>query len=442
MSCYVHTTSDIITRGTSKDVIRPYVSKYLFSLINGLSNTNFGFNTIDKIAKDVKTFYNDLYDGETLFVDSGGYSIIVGDVPSKLINPFMESYHYYLANYCETDCDHMFSLDIPIFLKEPEVNTYSNLYKRNYRANQLMKHTVSHNKLLYNKLVFVWQFKIAEQYEIWKDIYGEFWETDNNLKHFAIGGLVGLRGITGIRFSPYIGMLYKLLNIVYEKNLEAESILHILGVYGMHDRFHMAFLQRLFNDVYLKDSNPLVQISYDTINYFVSGLFKIRDLDSIIPLGDGKYIYGLNTEMLPYMDKIIKYPEALEEIKNNINCLTQNRPLCDTRIYCYMNVVRQLISDQLMKEVIEKYDLVNQFCNWDNFNVLKNNWNSLFISLEKEYPFVFRNYTGKIMNNFKWIHSFHKWWMEGRDPIRLEKGMEMFIKHINFPKAIIDDRGK
>jgi hypothetical protein len=439
---YIHTTSDIITRGTSKDVIRPYVSNYLFSLINGLSNTNFGFNTIDKIAKDVKTFYKDLYDNEKLFVDSGGYSIIVGDVPSKLINPFMESYHYYLANYCETDCDYMFSLDIPIFLKEPEVNTYSNLHKRNYRANQLMKHTVSHNKVLYDKLVFVWQFKIAEQYEIWKNIYNEFWENDKNIKHFAIGGLVGLRGITGIKFSPFIGMLYKLLNIVCEKNLKDESILHILGVYGMHDRFHMAFLQRLFNDVYLKDSNPSIQISYDTINYFVSGLFKIRDLDSIIPIEDGKYKYGLNTEMLPYMEKIIKYPEALEEIKNNIECLIQNRPLCDTRIYCYMNVVRQLIADQIMKEVIKKYDLVNQFCDWDNFNILKNNWNSLFISLEKEYPFVFRNYTGKIMNNFKWIHSFHKWWMEGRDPIRLEKGMDMFIKNINFPKAIIDDRGK
>ena len=44
------------------------------------------------------------------------------------------------------------------------------------------------------------------------------------------------------------------------------------------------------------------------------------------------------------------------------------------------------------------------------------------------------------MNNFQWIHSFHKWWMEGKDPDRLEKGMQLFINNINFPKVIKDDR--
>src|SRR6056297_1923973 len=119
MNNYIHTTSDIITRGTAKNVIRPYVNKYLFSLINGLSNKNFGFNTIDRVAIEVKRFYNDLYPGEKLFVDSAGYSIIVGDIPSKFINPFMEAYNHFLENYCKTHCDYMFSLDIPIFLKEP-----------------------------------------------------------------------------------------------------------------------------------------------------------------------------------------------------------------------------------------------------------------------------------------------------------------------------------
>ena len=427
---YVHTTSDIITRGKSKDVIRPYVKSYLFSLINGLSSENFGFNTVDKIAIEVKRFKDDLYDDELMFVDSAGYSIIVGDIPPNNINMFIECYTYFLEKYCLSHADHMFSLDIPIFLKYPEVNTYSNLYKRNYRSNQLMRHTLDKQPGLYDKLIFVWQFKLAEQYDIWKRVYDEFWNSQEQLKHFAIGGLVGLRGITGIKFSPYIGMLYKLLNLVYEKNLEDESILHILGVYGIHDRFHMAFLQRLFNDVYLKDSNPSVQISYDTINYFVSGLFKIRELDSIIPLSNKQYINDLNSNLIEHMDKIVKYPEALNAVIDNIDCLNNNKQLCDTRVYCYMNVVKQLICDQIMKEVINQYELVNEFLMWDNFNTLKNNWTPLFKMLETKYPFIFKNYTGKIMNNFQWIHSFHKWWMEGRDPDRLERGMQMFINQI------------
>jgi hypothetical protein len=437
---YIHTTSDIITRGTAKDVIRPYVSNYLFSLINGLSSSNFGFNTVDRIALEVKRFKDDLYEGESMFVDSAGYSIIVGDIPPTNINMFIECYSYFLEKYCISHCDHMFSLDIPIFLKYPEVNTFSNLYKRNRRSNQLMRHVLDKKPELFEKLIFVWQFKLSEQYTIWKQIYEEFWENQGRLKHFAIGGLVGLRGITGIKFSPYIGMLYALLDIVYRKNLKEESILHILGVYGMHDRFHMAFLQRLFNNIYLKDSKPTVQISYDTINYFVSGLFKIRDLDSIIPMEDGTYLNDLNDNLIEHMDKIIKYPEALKAVTDNIDCLHNDTALCDTRVYCYMNVVKQLICDQIMKEVVEQYELVNEFMMWDNFNTLKNNWTSLFKMLETKYPYVFKNYTGKIMNNFQWIHSFHKWWMEGRDPVRLEKGMQMFIKNIGFPKVIKDDR--
>lgn len=437
---YVHTTSDIILRGTAKNVIRPYVDTYLFSLINGLSSENFGFNTIDKIAIEVKRFKDDLYENERMFVDSAGYSIIVGDIPPKNINPFIECYAYFLEKYCDTHCDHIFSLDIPIFLKYPDVNTYSNLYKRNYRSNQLMRHVLDKQPNLYDKLIFVWQFKLDEQYNIWKDIYNEFWVSQEQLKHFAIGGLVGLRGITGIKFSPYIGMLYKLLNLVYEKNLNEESILHILGVYGIHDRFHMAFLQRLFNDVYLKDHNSSVQVSYDTINYFVSGLFKIRELESVIPMEDGSYMFDYNHNLVEHMDKIIKYPDSLESVIDNINCLHSDKALCDTRVYCYINVVKQLICDQVMKDVVKDYELVNEFLMWDNFNTLKNNWTPLFKTLEYKYPFVFKNYTEKIMNNFQWIHSFHKWWMEGRDPIRLEKGMQMFINQIRFPKAIKDDR--
>jgi hypothetical protein len=438
---YVHTTSDVITRGPAKNVIRPYVDKYLYSLINGLSSENFGFNTVDRVTLEVKRFYDNLYENEKLYVDSAGYSIIVGDIPPNNINVFLECYHYFLEKYAPLYCDYMFSLDIPIFLKYPEVNTYSNLFKRNYRSAQLSKHILDQNPDLYNKFIYVYQFKIWEQYDIWNKIYREFWENENRLKHFAIGGLVGLRGITGIKFSPYIGMLYKLMNIVYEKDIGEKSILHILGVYGMHDRFHLAFLNRLFNDIYLKEKETSVQVSYDTINYFVSGLFKIRELDSIIPLGDGKYINDLNTNLLEHIDKIVKFDDALQEIKRDIINLQNGSSLNDTILYSFMNIIRQLIADQIMREVIEKHDLVNQFLQHSNFNSFKNNLKPLFKSLEIKYPFVFRNYTDKIMNNFQWICSFHDWWMNGRDKDKLEKGVELFIQRINFPKAITDDRG-
>jgi hypothetical protein len=349
MSRYVHTTSDLILRSPAKNLIRPYVKHYLYSLINGLSSENFGFNTVDRIAIQVKRFYDDLYKDEKLYVDSAGYSIIVGDIPPSKINVFIEAYIHYLEKYAPTDCDYMFSLDIPIFLKYPEFNTYTNLYKRNYRANQLMKHVLDQNPMLYQKLIFVYQFKIWDQYDIWNYIYQEFWEKEDRLKNFAIGGLVGVRGVTGVKFSPYIAMLYKLLNFIYDKNLNEESILHILGVYGLHDRFHIMFLDNLFNDIYLRERNCSVQVSYDTINYFVSGLFKIRDLDSVIPKSSGEYIHDLNINLLDHVDAIIAYPDALYEVKRNIECLRNNQQLYDTILYSYMNIVKQLIIDQIFK---------------------------------------------------------------------------------------------
>lgn len=438
---YIHTTSDVIVKSPSKNVIRPYVNKYLYSIINGLQQGNFGFNTVDRVFQSVKLFYENLYENEKLFIDSGGYSIIVGDVSPRNSTMFTECYGYFLEKYASDYCHHMFSLDIPIFLKYPEFNTYTNLYNSNYRSNEMMKSILDKNPELYNKLIFVWQFKIQEQYEIWKLLYDKFWLDEPRLKHFAIGGLVRLRGITGIKFSPYIGMLYKLLKIVVDRNLNEKSILHILGVYGMHDRFHLAFLQRLFNNVYLRDKAPSVQLSYDTINYFVSGLFKIRELDSIIPLEDGTYIHGDNKILVDHMDKIIKYPDALNEVQRNLECLNDSQDLCDTTLYSFLNIIRQLLTDQIMKEAIDKNDLVNEFLTFDNFNKLKNNWTSLFKMLEVQYPFVFKNYTNKILNNFQWIMSFHQWWISGADPVRLEKGMELFIQKINFPKAINDDRG-
>jgi hypothetical protein len=422
-------------------MIRPYVDKYLYSLINGLTSPNFGFNTVDKVFQNVKIFYENLHEGEKLYIDSGGYSIIVGDVSPRNTSMFIECYGHFLERYAPEYCHHMFSLDIPIFLKYPDFNTYSNLYDRNYKANHMMKSILDKDPALYEKLIFVYQFKIKEQYEIWNQIYDEFWAKENRLKHFAIGGLVGLRGITGIKFSPYIGMLYKLLKIVYDKNLEDESILHVLGVYGIHDRFSMAFMQRLFNDVYLKDSNPLVQISYDTINYFVSGLFKIRDLDSIIPLDNETYLNDDNRNLLDFMEKIIKYPDALNETKRNIQCLIENKDLHDTILYSFLNIIRQLIADDIMRKTMKEEDLLNRFLYFDNFNSLKNNLKPIFKNLEIKYPFVLKNYTDKILNNFQWISSFHQWWMSGADPIRLEKGMDLFIQKINFPKVIMDDRG-
>ena len=58
---YVHTTTEIIKKDLNKQILRPYVRKYLYSLYNGFSNSNFGYNSLHKLSYNIKEFYDNLY---------------------------------------------------------------------------------------------------------------------------------------------------------------------------------------------------------------------------------------------------------------------------------------------------------------------------------------------------------------------------------------------
>ena len=66
---YVHTTTEVIERGLNKQLLRPYVKKYLYSLYNGFSNSNFGYDSLDKLSNNITRFYNNLYPDEKLMID-------------------------------------------------------------------------------------------------------------------------------------------------------------------------------------------------------------------------------------------------------------------------------------------------------------------------------------------------------------------------------------
>lgn len=208
---YIHTTSSVITRGKKKDLLKNYVSNYLFSLYYAFARNNFGFDSVDKFALNrVKLFYNHLYSNEKLFIDSSGYSVISGDVLPRDVRILIECYHYFLEEY-KSLYHKILSLDIPVFLKFPEYNTKKIIYDYNYESIRKSKEQLQKDPELYNKFIYVWHFKIREQFDIWKDIYNTFFADDYNLNKFAIGGLVGLRGVTGIKFSPFIAPIYRLL---------------------------------------------------------------------------------------------------------------------------------------------------------------------------------------------------------------------------------------
>lgn len=432
---YVHTTSSIFRRGWRKQLLRPYVKKYLYSLINGFTQKQFGYDTMERCANSVKDFYVNLYEDEKLYVDSGGYSIIVGDVHPRDMSKFISVYNYFLEKHPDLFY-RIFSLDIPIFLKYPEHNNVKSLYAYNRTSCIRSKEILDKNPSLYDKFVFVYQFKIKKQFDLWNKVYEEVFAKEDRLRHFALGGMVGLRGQTNIKFSPFIVPSYKLLDLIANKRHPQECTLHLLGVYGRHDRFAMIFMDKLFNEYYLKDHPTSVDISYDTINYQMTGLYRIREN---IYLGippfciNEQKIYTPPEDLMRHLEVIIPQDQKLRElIFDETMRVNKGENISDTLLFSLTYVIYALTLDFMMRKIIEENKLLDIFLNSKNFNSFKNNTIGLLKNAERKYPKAIGNVVNNIMLNFQFLYASHQIWENGKMD-QIDNAIYAFINHIGFP---------
>jgi len=432
---YVHTLTKLNFSRYEIALLTQHVDYFLISLINGLNRTSFGLDTLFKTAKDIDNIRQRFIINEKKkwFIDSGGYSIIVGDVSPRDMIKFIECYTYYLENFAPTQCDYIFSLDIPILLKYPTYNTVDYIYTQNMNSCERSKKILNNNKDLYDKFIFVWQFKTFKQYKIWDKVYNNVFAECEELKHFGIGGQVGLRGITGIDFSPFIASSYKILDLIAKKNLAATNILHLLGIYGLHDRFLISILDKLFNNYYLKDYNCKVQLTFDTVAYLLRGLYNVRKLTNIIFDEDNNILYDKTSNLIDKLHLLVEDKETLEVIKYNLEHINKKENISDPTIIATLNIVKNKYIDYIINDVVDRYKIVDLFIECKTYNKFKNNFYNIYNILEKDYPYIFKNKLSKILLNFQYCYAFHDWWCNGRDLNRLDKMMLKFIKIINFP---------
>lgn len=437
---YVHTLTKFNFSQHEISLLQQHVDYYLISLINGLGQSSFGLNTLYKIANDIENLHKRfLGENKKWFIDSGGYSIIVGDVSPRDMMKFIECYCFYLENFAPTQCDYIFSLDIPILLKYPSYNSVKYILEQNKLSCERSKKILDAEPELYEKFIFVWQFKTPKQYKIWDQLYNNIFGECDKLKHFGIGGQVGLRGITGIGFSPFIANCYKILDIIEKKDLAATSILHLLGIYGLHDRFLIGFYDKLFNQIYLKDNKCKIQLTFDTVNHILTGLYNVRKITSIIFDENGNLLYDQTHNLLDKLHLIIEDEDTLNAVKYNLEHIIKGENITDTSIIATLNVVKNQYINYIITDIINKENIVEMFLEYKNYNKFKNHFISLFYGLEKKYPFIFSNKLNSILINFQYSYAFHDWWVKGRDLKVLDKTMLKFIQLINFPTDLSGD---
>jgi hypothetical protein len=195
----------------------------------------------------------------------------------------------------------------------------------------------------------------------------------------------------------------------------------------------MSFMHKLFNRVYLKDQKCKVQITYDTVNYALSGLYKLKEQIVFIPDGNNNYICGYAHDLIDKMYLLINNKEVLEKVINDLNNVKNGKNVEETRIASLLNVLAQTTIDKIIDDEIEQNEILDIFIDSTNFNKFKNRFLPILKKLEKKYPLIFGNRTDKNFINFQYCFAFDQWWKNGRNENELDRLIERFIQLINFP---------
>ena len=434
----------VLGRPSDKAIERDYelatlnvTNKALISLIHGLSQKRFGFDTAKDIALQIQDYVRTRPVDFDLYIDSGGYSIIQGDVPFDKTHMFIESYHQYLEHHHQ-DFNYIFSLDIPIWGKEgeKEKNTIENLYKFNkislsYSRDLLQKH----KQELTDKFLFVWHFKILEQFETWNKIYDEL-EINSWIKNRAVGGLVGLRGdLKYIDFSVFIPIAFR----CFYDHLEgpyANDIfkIHFLGINRPQDRFVITLLEKLFQR-YLNDSSQ-TDFTYDSINYTRNALFKAR-APEVFDFKNTELTLYKNVHKLPenIINQVYFTPALKQGFFSSRESLAEFERLKDTSVFVPLNTYSNVMLDKYLSHLIDRYQFIDILTSTDfKPKAMKQAYNALHELEQNEVSVFTANFFKEVRNDLDMIFDLHQLYVHGRDRDELDKFIRKVVREkIRYP---------
>ncbi len=438
---YIHTTAPKFKKNGMTDfngLVHKLSGTSLISLIYGLEQSAFGFNTVNKVMQDIDR-YNDLHLGNSKGVrieDSGGYSIIAGTVASNNVLKVINCYQYSIETFHKNQT-RILSLDVPFFINEPSKCTASNIYNMNRLSLVDTVKSVEKHPELYNKLMFVQHWKMRRQYKVFNDLYREL-ELHRFMQHYAVGGLVGLGGATNINFAPFIGPLFlqlsRYLNKSHDELDDGIFNCHILGVYQLAARFSIMFCERLFRSM---DEVHHCALTQDSINYLVSSQFKIRVSGHTYfrNTSDG-YEYHDKFTDLTEKELIHIYPiDVIPKVLVEIDKIKNNERLDDVDIGIPAYSFAQLEIDKLFKLIIDEFQIVEMFKTARNGKVLFNQLRAVTNTIQSRYSKILGvQFAGKALVNLQMIWTFYSvWYLNNRTDDKMEDLMQKFITKVNFP---------
>lgn len=363
---YVHVLKGVRPYTDSLDII-PSVLKHtgdvLISLQSMYGNGEFNQTKV-RVFHDKLQALKNRYANQNvrIWIDSGGYSFIKGDINPKYVDQISEMYNLFLVESRNT-YHRIFSLDLPFNKKYEAFNDVDNVQNVNLKLTRHSMDAIKASPNLREKFIFVSHARSKEIFQAWCDIYEK-----NNvgayIQNRAIGGLVGVRAGTRNVMSPFLAATFKeLTDYLNAPSTESPGrfSLHFLGINSIADRFLVAVLEGLFKSYdFLRPFD--VDFSYDNSRFSEEARKGHRKNDAYI-LGQRLGLYYVpgysniaNSSLASVFDE-----GTLKHAQDNFERWNQGQSVDGVAIFEPLNVHSQTEIDNILMAATRKHDLVDAF---------------------------------------------------------------------------------
>lgn len=228
-----------------------YFNKYLITLGDPTTSPGWNLMSIMKHARNV--LVNERIKTAELYVDSGGFQIIVGYIPPSRILEYIECFHIVLDKY-HNEIDKIFSLDVNNFKMSA-----TEILEWNEKSTQMTINSIQKFPVLKDKVFFIVQNRNEKVFEIWRKLFIEK-EVYKHFNLYSFGGLVGLKKDTNAVFNHAVPATMWLLTYQKHFNFDIKQ-LHWLGQSSRVVFIAIALIERLFKIYVTADSSEIVRFA-------------------------------------------------------------------------------------------------------------------------------------------------------------------------------------
>ncbi len=241
----------------TKTPIATHFDAYLISIAEPTTSRNW---SMQDIYKQLKKIERQRLPNLKLYLDSGGYQIIVGHITEKRIKEYTDVYHFILENFLD-QIDYIFSLDIntPKFSKEK-------IFKYNDYSIDSSIDLIKKYPELRDKQLFVVQSRFSHILEDWKELMDKH-KVYNYYDRYSLGGLVGMKKETRVQFNHFIPMTIWLATYIQNRRKNDTPFpagikqIHMLGQSSRVAIISGSIIERLFGIKITMDSSEVIRFS-------------------------------------------------------------------------------------------------------------------------------------------------------------------------------------